>query len=170
VATASGTCSRAYTAAAVSTKAREAIADWMMLLSGPILFGSLFLTWSHQFSRSFLAQYGGSAALQSVPHDPTAWQLFSAADVMLALLAAALVGAALRGTRNFRLALVVPLAVALAFTLHALSAPPTNGLDIFNSVVGRYAADSPSSGGGEITALLGLLIGSAGVLVSFTAD
>ena len=170
MATATGRRRRAYTAAAVSTKAREAIADWMMLLSGPILFGSLFLTWSHQFSRSFLAQYGGSAALRSVPHDPTAWQLYSAADVMLALLAAALVGAALRGTRNFRLALVLPLAVAVAFTLHALTAPPTNGADIFNSVLGRYAADSPSSGGGEITALLGLVIGSVGVLLSFTAD
>src|SRR5690242_14907295 len=105
----------------------------MMLLSGPILFGSLFLTWSHQFSRPFLAQYGGSAALQSVPHEPTAWQVYSAADVLLALLAAALVGAALRGTRNVRLALVLPLGVALAFTVHALSAPPTNGADIFNA-------------------------------------
>jgi hypothetical protein len=161
---------RAYTAAAVSKKAREAIADWMMLLSGPILFGSLFLTWSHQFSRSFLAQYGDSAALHSVPHDPTAWQLYSAADVLLALLAFALVGAALRGTRNARLALVIPVGVALAFTIHALSAPPTNGADIFNPALGRYVADSPTSGGGEITALLALLIGSVGVLLSFTAD
>jgi hypothetical protein len=154
----------------VSKKAREAIADWMMLLSGPILFGSLFLTWSHQFSRSFLAQYGGSAALQAVPRDPTAWQLYSAADLMLALLAAALVGAALRGTRNARLALVIPLAAAVAFTIHALSVPPTNGADIFNASLGRYVADSPASGAGEVTALLALLIGSAGVLLSFTAD
>jgi ABC-type sugar transport system permease subunit len=161
---------RAYTAAAVSKKAREAIADWMMLLSGPILFGSLFLTWSHQFSPSFLAQYGGTAALQSVPHNPTAWQLYSATDVMLGLLAAALVGAALRGTRNARLALVIPLAVALVFTIHALSAPPTTGADIFNVVLGRYVADSPTSGAGEITALLALMIGSVGVLLSFTAD
>ena len=44
-------CRRAYTAAAVSKGKREAIADWLMLLGAPILLGSLFLTWSHQFSR-----------------------------------------------------------------------------------------------------------------------
>jgi hypothetical protein len=160
----------AYTAAAVSKGAREAIADWMMLLSGPILFGSLFLTWSDQFSRSFLKLYGGSAALQGVPHDPTGWQVYSAVDVMLAVLAAGLVAAALRGTRNARLALVLPLAVALGFVIHALAAPPTSGADIFNAVLNRYAADSPASGAGELTALFALLIGSAGVLLSFTAD
>jgi hypothetical protein len=154
----------------VSRGAREAIADWMMLLSGPLLFGSLFLTWSDQFSRSFLHQYGGSAALQGVPRNPTGWQVYSAADVMLALLAAGLVGAALRGTRNARIALVLPLVVALAFVIHALAVPPTSGADIFNATLNRYVADSPGSGAGELTALFALLIGSAGVLLSFTAD
>jgi hypothetical protein len=142
----------------------------MMLLSGPLLFGSLFLTWSDQFSGPFLRQYGGSAALQSVPHDPTGWQVYSAADVMLALLALGLIGAALRGTRNARLALVIPLVVALAFVVHALAVPPTSGADIFNAALNRYAADSPASGAGELTALFALVIGSAGVLLSFTAD
>jgi hypothetical protein len=154
----------------MSRGAREAIADWMMLLSGPILLGSLFLTWSDQFSHSFLQQYAGTGALQGVPHDPTGWQVYSAADVMLALLAVGLVGAALRGTRNARLALTIPLAVALAFVIHALAAPPTSGADIFNAALNRYVADSPKSGAGELTALFALLIGSAGVLLSFTAD
>jgi hypothetical protein len=149
---------------------REAIADWLMLLAGPILLGSLFLTWSHQFSRGFLAQYGSSAALRGVPRDPTAWQLYSAADVLLALLAVGLVAASLRGTRNARLALVIPLAVAVTFTIHALGAPPTNGADIFNSSLGRYVADFPAAGPGEVVALGALALGVGGVLLSFTAD
>jgi hypothetical protein len=154
----------------VSKGKREAIADWLMVLGGPILLASLFLTWSHQFSRAFLAQYGSSAALNGVPHDPTAWQLYSAADLLLVLLAGGLLAAALRGTRNTRLALVIPLMVAIAFTLHALSVPPTNGADLFNAGLGRYAADTPAAGPGEVVALIGLGLGLSGVLVSFTAD
>jgi hypothetical protein len=149
---------------------REVMADWLMLLAGPILLGSLFLTWSHQFSRQFLVQYGGSAALQGVPRDPSAWQLYSAADVLLALLAVGLVAAALRGTRNARVALVIPLIVAVAFTIHALSDPPTHGGDIFNATLGRYVADFPAAGVGEVVALAALALGAAGVLLSFTAD
>jgi hypothetical protein len=149
---------------------REAISDWLMVLGGPLLLGSLFLTWSHQFSPQFLAQYGSSAALRGVPRDPTAWQLYSAADVLLAALAVGLVAAALRGTRNARVALVVPLVVAVAFTIHALAAPPTSGADIFNSSLGRYVADFPAAGPGEVVALVALALGAAGVLLSFTAD
>jgi hypothetical protein len=160
----------AYTAAAVTKGKREAIADWLMLLGAPILLGSLFLTWSHQFSPGLLAHYGGSPALQGVPHDPTAWQLYSAADVLLALVAGGLLVVALRGTRNARLALVPALAVAVAFTLHALGSPPTNGADIFNAALGRYAADAPAAGPGETVALVGLGLGLTGTLLAFTAD
>ena len=159
-----------YTAAAVNKETREAVADWLIVVGAVVLFASLFLTWSHQFSRLFLLTFGSSDLLRGVPRNPTAWQVYSAADVMLALLAAGLVGAALRGTRNARLALTIPLAVGLAFVIHALAAPPTSGADIFNSALNRYVADSPRSGAGELTALLALLIGSAGVLLSFTAD
>ena len=164
------TAAAAYTAAAVSKGKREAIADWLMLLGAPILLASLFLTWSHQFSRGFLVRYGGSAALQGVPHDPNAWQLYSAADVMLALVAAGLLVVALRGTRNARLALVPALAVALAFTLHAMASPATNGADIFNAALGRYAADAPAAGPGETVALAGLVLGLVGTLLAFSAD
>jgi hypothetical protein len=153
------------------TKAkREAVADWLMLAGAPILLGSLFLTWSHQFSHGFLTRYGASPALQGVPHDPNAWQLYSAADVLLALVAGGLLLVALRGTRNARLALVLALAVALAFTVHALGAPATNGADVFNAGLGRYAADAPAAGPGEMVALVGLGLGLAGTLLAFTAD
>ncbi len=81
---------------------RELIADWLIILGAVGLFGSLFLTWSHQFSATFLAQWGSSDQLRGVPHDPTAWQVYSSADVLLALLSVALVGAALKGGRRVR--------------------------------------------------------------------
>ncbi len=149
---------------------REAISDWLMVLAAPILLGSLFMTWSHQFSRSFLARYGSSPALQGVAHDPTAWQLYSVVDVLLAVLAAALVGVSLRGSRTARVAVLLGLAVALTFTVHALSVPPTNGADVFSAASGAYAADSPASGPGVTVALVALLLGAGGVLLSFTAD
>jgi hypothetical protein len=154
----------------VSKGKREAISDWLMMLAGPILLGSLFLTWSHQFSRSFLARYASSAALAGVPHDPNAWQLYSVVDVLLGLVAAALIAVSLRGTRNARVALALGLAVAVAFTIHALSVPPTNGADLFDAAADHYAADLPTAGPGVTVALVALVLGSVGVLMSFTAD
>ncbi len=149
---------------------REASGDWLMLLGAPILMGSLFLTWSHQFSRSFLLRYAGSPALAGAPRDPTAWQVYSVADVLLAALAAALLGVALRGNRHARVFLALGLGVALAFTIHALSVPPTHGADIFDASLGRYAPNSPTAGSGETVGLLGIGLGLAGVLISFTVD
>jgi hypothetical protein len=154
----------------LSKGTREAAADWLMVTGAPILMGSLFLTWSHQFSRQFLLRYAGSSALQGVPRDPTAWQVYSAVDVLLALLAAALLAVGLRGTRTARIFLALGLAVALAFTIHALSVPPTNGAVIFDSALGRYAPNSPTAGAGETLGLAGIVLGLVGVLISFTVD
>ncbi len=151
---------------------REAIADWLMLLGAPILFLSLFLSWSHQFSPAFLAQYGNTPALAGIPRDPTAWQVYSIVDVLLAGLAAGLLAVALRGTRAGRIAVLLGLLVALAFTIHALGTPPTRGANLFDPSLRppSYTPDHPSSGAGEIVALIGLGLGIGGVLVSFTAD
>ena len=81
---------------------REVVADWLVIVGAIVVLASLFLTWSHQFSRAFLAELGSSAQLQGVPHDPTAWQVYSTADVLLALLAVALVLVALRGGPRVR--------------------------------------------------------------------
>ena len=151
---------------------REAVADWLMLLAAPLLLGSLFLTWSHQLSVSLLARDGGTAILQGVPRDPTAWQVYSTADVLLALLAVGLVAAALRGGRPARLVLMALLGVALAFTAHALSVPPTNGATVFDPGASPPAdvANAPAAGPGVTVALIALAMGIAGVLLSLTTD
>jgi hypothetical protein len=156
----------------VTKKIREALSDWMIVLGAVALFGSLFLTWSHQFSAAFLAEVGTSVLLNGVPHDPTAWQVYSAADVLLALLAGGMVAVALVGSRTTRIVAAGAAAIGLAFTLHALAAPPTNGANIFNPAlsVPQYASPGSSAGIGETIAIIGLLLGIAGLGMSFTAD
>jgi hypothetical protein len=143
-----------------------------MVLAGLALLGSLFLPWSHQLSPALRAQYGATAALQGVPSDPTAWQVYSVADVLLALLAAGLLAAALRGGRPARLVLMAAFAVAVAFTVHALSLAPTNGALVFDSGLAGagYAPNSASAGPGETLALAALGLGLAGLALSFTTD
>ena len=147
---------------------REVISDWLMLLAASVLLASLFLTWSHQFSPAFLAQYGHSPALAGVPRDPTAWQVYSIADVLLAVLVAGLVWAALRGWRGARIAVLIGLLVAIAFTIHALGTAPTRGAELLDPTLNAYAPNHPSSGAGEVVGLVGMCIGLAGVLLSLT--
>lgn len=151
---------------------RETVSDWLMTLSAPLLLGSLFLTWSHQFSRSFLARWGTTSVLQGIPHDPNAWQVYSAADVLLVLVAGGLLAVALWGGRIRRLILVLALMIALAFTVHALGTPPTDGAVVFEPSLNppAYAPNAPRSGVGEDMALLALLLGIGGVALSFTVD
>jgi hypothetical protein len=156
----------------VSKSTRESVADWLMVLGAVALFGSLFLTWSHQFSAAFLAQFAASGALRGVPRDPTAWQLYSVADGLLALLAAGVMAVALRGRRSGRLVLLLGLAIGLAFTLHALSDPPTRGANLFDPSLSapNYAPNSPTAGFGETVAITGLVLAAAGLGLSLTVD
>jgi hypothetical protein len=162
----------AYTAAAVSKAARETISDWLMAIAAPLLLGSLFLTWSHQLSPGFRARYGATAAIQGVPADPSAWQVYSAADILLALVAGGLFVVAMLGGRGRRRVLALALAVALAFVIHALSVPPTNGAVVFDPTLSPpgYTANPVSSGAGEVLALVALLLGAVGVALGFTTD
>lgn len=148
------------------------MADWLMVVGAAALLASLFLPWSHQLSRAVRAEYGASAALQGVPANPTAWQVYSAADVVIALLAGALLAGALRGGRPARLGLMLALALAVAFTLHALSVPPTNGATLFDPTLSPpgYTPDPPGAGRGETLALVALGLGLGGLALSFTAD
>ena len=138
----------------MSRALREAIADWLMLVGAIVLAVSLFLVWSHQ---------GAAGAVPGIPRDPTGWQVYSAADVLLAALAAALVYVSFLGTRRARAAALVPCLMALAFVVHALSVPPTNGAG-FTGVL------HAGSGAGEVVAIAGLGVALAGLMVSFTAD
>lgn len=147
-------------------------ADWLAAVGGVLLFASLFLTWSHQFSQAFLLRWGGTAQLQGVPVDPTAWQVYSAADVVLAALAVAMAIVAVRGGRTLRIGCLVAGVIALAFTLHALAAPPTNGANIFDPSlsVPRYYPNSPTAGVGETVAILGLVLGLGGIAPGVLVD
>jgi hypothetical protein len=146
-------------------RARELTADWLMVVGGAVLLASMFLTWSHQFPASLLSVSGLNVALRGVPRNPTAWQVYSVADVFLALLAAGLVAVALLGRRGARAAVLVAAAIGLGFALHALAAPPTNGLDVVNPAApgrgyirGTYAGAGP----GETLAVVGLALGVLG--------
>jgi hypothetical protein len=147
---------------------RERVADWLILVGAAALFASLFLSWSHQFSPGFLAQWGTSSQLSGVRHDPSAWQVYSAADVILALLAVGLVIVALVGRPPVRIGTLVVCGLAVAFTLRALDTPPTIGANILDPAVN--VANSPGAGAGETVALLALGLAMAGLVLSFTAD
>jgi hypothetical protein len=154
----------------VSKENREVLSDWMIVLGAIILFASLFLTWSHQFSAAFRVEFG--EALGNITLNPTAWQVYSAADVVLALLALGLVMSALFGSHTARVLAVLAAAIGLAFVIHAVAAPPTDGANIFNPAlsVPDYADPGSSSGPGETVAIIGLLLAIGGLGVSFTAD
>lgn len=143
----------------------------LALLGAALLISSLFLTWSHQFSAAFLARWGSSDALRRVPHDPSGWQVLSVADVLLALLAGALVPVVLRGTRIGLAWAAAGVVVALAFTLHALGAPPTSGANIFDPSlsVPSYVPNSPAAGLGETVAIAGLALALLGLALSAAA-
>lgn len=160
------------TLAGVSRENREALADWLVVTGAVLLFISLFLTWSHQFSRRFLIVFGSSELLRGVPRDPTAWQVYSAADILLALLAVALIAATAVGTRRLRMVAAAAGAVALGFVLHALSNPPTNGANVSRAAYGvsQYASPGATAGVGETVAIISLVAALAGLALSFTAD
>jgi hypothetical protein len=155
-----------------SKENRESLSGWLIVLGAAALFGSLFLTWSHQFSPGFLSTFGSSQLLEGVPHDPTGWQVYATADIVLALLAAGLVATALFGPRSWRVVGAVAALIALAFTLHALAAPPTNGANIFNPSlsVPDYTSPGATAGAGETVAIAGLAVALLGLLLSFTVD
>jgi hypothetical protein len=151
----------------------EVIADWMLLAGALLLFGSLFLTWSHQISPTLHAMFGTADALQGVPADPTAWQVYSAADVLLATLSIGLLGVAMYGTRTLRMVALGVAFVGLVFVIHAIASPPSNGVgSLFNPAnsVPQYIPVGAGAGLGETVALLGLLGAIGGLVISFVAD
>jgi hypothetical protein len=149
-----------------------ALADWLIAIGAVGLFVSLFLTWSHQFSPRLLALPGSRVGLRGVPADPTAWQVYAGADVVLALLAVALGLAALVGARRFRLVMVPFVALALAFVVHAISSPPTNGVRLLNpaAIVPDYLPISATAGVGETVALGALGVALVGIVTSVLAE
>jgi hypothetical protein len=150
---------------------REGVADWLIVFGALLLLLSLFLTWSHQFTNAFVQEVG-SAQLQGIPRDPTAWQVYSIADVLLALLAGALVIAALVAGRGARISALVAALLGLVFTIHAANVAPTNGVNIAPPDAGlsHLVPSTATSGGGEVVAIVALGIAIVGLALSFTAD
>ncbi len=139
----------------------------IVIVGALLLFGSLFLIWSHQFSRAVLAQWESSPVLAGVPRSPTGWQVYSAADVLLAVLAVALPIVAFVGRRRARLLTVAASGVALAFVVHALNVPPTNRAAFFQAAI--HVPTMPMAGPGEGVAIVGLGVALAGLLLTLAA-
>lgn len=148
----------------------QLFADWLIALGALGLLVSLFLPWSHQFTPALRSALGGQTAIGGVPSDPTGWQVYSIADVLLALLAAAIGWAALAGSKRARLGLLPFIAVAVAFTLHALSRPPTNGVLLRGTGATGYVHVLATSGLGEIVGIAAAGTAIAGVFVSAFLD
>src|ERR1700735_4916180 len=104
----------------------------MMMAAGVLLLISLCLVWSHQLSAAVVTKYAGTGMFDGIPRNPDAWQVYTTADVLLALLSVGLRAAALRGGRTIRRVLIAAVAIALAFVVHALGTPPTNGASVFD--------------------------------------
>jgi hypothetical protein len=138
----------------VSREAREVISDWLILFGAIGLLVALFLPWSHQLSHG----------LPGVARNPTAWQVYSVVDVLLALLVGGLLVVALLGGRAAKILVLLAAAVAVAFTAHALSVPPTNGANL------NLPTAAPASAAGELVAISALGVAIAGLALSFTAE
>jgi hypothetical protein len=138
----------------VSREAREVIADWLILFGAIGLLVALFLPWSHQ------SPHG----LPGVARSPTAWQVYSVVDVLLAVLVGGLFAVALLGGRASKIVVLLAAAVAVAFTAHALSVPPTNGANL------NLPTAAPASAAGEVVAISALGVAIAGLALSFTAE
>jgi hypothetical protein len=141
-----------------------------MMAAGVLLLISLFLVWSHQLSAAVVTRYAGTGVFDGIPRNPDAWQVYTTADVLLALLSVGLVVTALRGGRTFRMVLTAAVAIALAFVVHALDTPPTNGANVFDSATRSYVATGARVGIGVTVALIALSAAAAALLLSFTAD
>lgn len=141
--------------------------DRMAVIGAVGVLLSLFLPWSHQLPRSLLAEPGAAVAFEGVPRDPTGWQVYSVADVLLAVLAAGLVVAVLVGRRPPRVVALIATALALAFVAHAVAVPPTNGATLLNANAepASYLPSTATAGAGETVALVALSVAAAGLLV-----
>lgn len=157
---------------AVSKDDGNVVADWLILFSAFVLTVSLFLPWS-SLSSAYVAVADRLHTLQGVATDPDAWQVYSAADVLLFVLAVMLVYTALAGPRAGRVVALVATVLALAFTIHAEAVPPTNGApSAFRPGlgVGSTVTPDPSSGAGEAAAIIALLVALGGLGLSLVTD
>ncbi|MGI8430218.1 MAG: hypothetical protein ACR2OB_13175 [Solirubrobacteraceae bacterium] len=156
----------------MSRAQRKVLASWLSASGAIVLLVSLFLPWTHQLSTHLLGIAGAAAALRGVPSDPTAWQVYSSVDALLALIAAGVFVVALVGPRPSRIVAVLATALALAFVVHAAVVPPTNGLEnVFPALLSESnLRRAVSPGPGVILAIIALVVATVGLELSLTAD
>lgn len=148
------------------------IADWLVLFSAVVLVVSLFLPWS-SLSSSYVSVADRLQTLQGVLTEPDAWQVYSAVDVLLALLAIAFVYVALAGPRAGRFVTLGAALIALMFTIHAVGTPPTNGApETLHPIAGTPSSISPdpTPGAGETAAIIALVTAMGGLALSLVTD
>ena len=150
-------------------RVRQLIGDWLLVVAAALLLGSLFFTWSHQFSPAVLRIPEMRVALAGVRGNPDAWQVYSVADVFLAVLAGALLFTALFGVGRGLPVVLTATAAALLFVIHAANAPPTNGDDVVLPGSGEAVGSLARVGPGETVALLGLGLALAGLTLGLSA-
>lgn len=142
------------------------VGGWLLLAGAVLLLVSLALTWSRQFPPGVLRVPGIRVALAGVPRDANAWEVYSVADVLLAALAVTLAATALAGAGRGRWLVAVALGVAAAFVAHALSVPPTSGVDVVLPGGARSLRSLAATGPGEVVALVALGLAGAGLCLS----
>lgn len=148
------------------------VADWLVLFSALVLTVALFLPWS-SLSPAYTAAANRLRTLQGVVTGPDAWQVYSAADVLLFALVIGLVYVALAGPRAGRVVALLASILALAFVIHAEVQAPTNGAP--TSVrpgpgVGSAVAPDPSPGAGEAVAIIALVVALGGTGLPLVAN
>jgi hypothetical protein len=141
---------------------RGRVARGLVATGAVLLFISLFLTWSHQFSPALLARYRGSDALRGVARDPTAWQLYSIADVIMALLAMGLAAVVFVGGWAAR----GRAARGSAVGGRAVRGSAVGGRAVRGSAVGGRAVRGSAVGG---RAVRGWAVAATGVGLAFAA-
>jgi hypothetical protein len=140
---------------------------WLTVIGAAVLFGSLFLTWSHQITPAEHRIFRG-AVLYGVPANPDALQVYAIAGEVLGVIALGAVAAGLWGQRRGLALALIAVGVGLAFVIHAQTVPPTNGLLLATGAgqSARYVKDSASAGPGEVVALIGLILCGVGLLLA----
>lgn len=160
-------------------RARPGIGEALTGLGGVALLLSLFLPWSRQLTPQLAAAVGHAPALLGVVANPTAWQVYTSADVVLALLAAALMALGARPAAGpaLRWSATAAAVLAMAFVAHALVVAPTRGVLFAHQVHGRagavsgtrYLPHTATRGSGEVLALGALAVALLGLGTSALA-
>jgi hypothetical protein len=149
----------------VTGRRRRLPLDLLTGLGAGLLLVSLFLTWSHQLGRSERDHFS-PAALAGVAADPTAFQVYASAGIVLALLAGAIAAAGLWGQRPLQALALAGASAGLAFVIRAAASAPTNGVLLAQGTGAhaRYISDPATAGTGETLAMVGLICVVAGLL------